>query len=588
LDGLGFKKGVVVTEFSPDATLSGNASDTVPVESAIRGFVDSRLGLTYGGAPLASNDLIGPGFMALNGVLPMKGNINMANRYIVGNMVAPQNDKDATNKLYVDTGIASKNSLYKLNDVNITTGSGPLASNDGDALIYDYTSLSWKNIGLPTGDVNLTYNGTSITTTIQSQKIVNSMVKDDAAIAQSKLSMQAANTANNAPGSFTQSSLGLAQFNAKVFAATNGWIDLAASTSATTGVKYDRIQYAAAGTILGNRSGTSQSPSEMTPAQVVTDGNGIKNAPFTSNGVMVVTSVSDTTFNTVTNTGGGNVYGIVDITSPSTNAHANNAIVKTGSDGVIDVIGMKFGGSTVMSYDNTTLKFWTPGGSGALTPFSFMTSVGTSGSDTITTMGGTLDISSGTIKVRTITTGAVGTDLSFEGVFKPTTNSSVDLATNNNTLKVKTITTGASGTAGSITGAWTLSGTFQATYADLAEFYEGDQEYEPGTVLVFGGEKEVTTTVNMNDTRSAGVVTTDPAYVMNADQTGTKVCIALAGRVPCKVVGRVKKGDMLTTSATPGYAVKASDPKLGSIIGKALEDKDYGEAGVIQVAVGRV
>jgi hypothetical protein len=45
---------------------------------------------------------------------------------------------------------------------------------------------------------------------------------------------------------------------------------------------------------------------------------------------------------------------------------------------------------------------------------------------------------------------------------------------------------------------------------------------------------------------------------------------------------------MLTTSATPGYAVRANDPKLGSIIGKALEDKDYGEAGVIQVAIGRV
>jgi hypothetical protein len=104
---------------------------------------------------------------------------------------------------------------------------------------------------------------------------------------------------------------------------------------------------------------------------------------------------------------------------------------------------------------------------------------------------------------------------------------------------------------------------------------------------VFGGDKEVTTTNLMNDTRSAGVVTTDPAYVMNSDQTGIKVCIALAGRVPCKVVGRVKKGDMLTTSATTGYAMKANDPKLGAIIGKALEDKDYGEAGVIQIAVGR-
>jgi hypothetical protein len=112
--------------------------------------------------------------------------------------------------------------------------------------------------------------------------------------------------------------------------------------------------------------------------------------------------------------------------------------------------------------------------------------------------------------------------------------------------------------------------------------------YEPGTVLVFGGDKEVTTTTTMSDTRSAGVVTTNPAYVMNGEQTGIKVCIALAGRVPVKVIGRVKKGDMLTTSATAGYAVKANDPKLGSIVGKALEDKDYGEAGVIQVAIGRV
>jgi hypothetical protein len=150
------------------------------------------------------------------------------------------------------------------------------------------------------------------------------------------------------------------------------------------------------------------------------------------------------------------------------------------------------------------------------------------------------------------------------------------------------ITTGASTTNGSMVGKWDITGTFNATYADLAEFYEGDQEYAPGTVLVFGGDKEVTTTNVINDTRSAGVVTTDPAYVMNRDQKGIAVCIALAGRVPVKVVGRVKKGDMLTTSATPGYAVKALTPTLGAVIGKALEDKDYGEAGVIQVAVGRV
>jgi hypothetical protein len=74
---------------------------------------------------------------------------------------------------------------------------------------------------------------------------------------------------------------------------------------------------------------------------------------------------------------------------------------------------------------------------------------------------------------------------------------------------------------------------------------------------------------------------------MNGACPGSKNLIALQGRVPCRVVGRVKKGDMLTTSATPGYAVKALNPTLGAIIGKALVDKDSGEAGIIEVAIGR-
>jgi hypothetical protein len=104
---------------------------------------------------------------------------------------------------------------------------------------------------------------------------------------------------------------------------------------------------------------------------------------------------------------------------------------------------------------------------------------------------------------------------------------------------------------------------------------------------VFGGDREVTTTNTINNTRLAGIVSDNAAYIMYDACPGEKNLIALAGRVSCKVVGRVKKGDMLTTSATHGYAVKALNPTLGSIVGKALEDKDYGEAGIIQVAVGR-
>jgi hypothetical protein len=105
---------------------------------------------------------------------------------------------------------------------------------------------------------------------------------------------------------------------------------------------------------------------------------------------------------------------------------------------------------------------------------------------------------------------------------------------------------------------------------------------------VFGGDAEVTTTDTFGDARLAGVVSTNAAYAMNNDLAGTRSLVALQGRVPCKVVGQVKKGDMLTTAGIPGHAAKAMDPRVGTIIGKALEDKDYSEAGVIEVAVGRV
>ena len=140
-------------------------------------------------------------------------------------------------------------------------------------------------------------------------------------------------------------------------------------------------------------------------------------------------------------------------------------------------------------------------------------------------------------------------------------------------------------------GAWTLASgaTWQATFADLAEWYTSDAEYEPGTVLIFGGDKEVTTTTVSSDTRVAGVVSTDAAYVLNVAIKGAgAACIALQGRVPVKVIGTVRKGDMLTTSNTPGYATKALNPQLGSIIGKALEDKTDPGMGVIEVAIGRM
>jgi len=127
-----------------------------------------------------------------------------------------------------------------------------------------------------------------------------------------------------------------------------------------------------------------------------------------------------------------------------------------------------------------------------------------------------------------------------------------------------------------------------AQFADLAEFYASDNEYEPGTVLIFGGASEVTVTDKYSDSKLAGVVTTNPGLIMNTELQGMRVCIALQGRVPVKTLGAVKKGDMLTTSSVPGYAEVAVNPAIGTVIGKALENKSTLDKGIIEISIGKM
>ena len=673
LDGLGFKRGVVVSEFSTDSAMTNNASDTVPVQAAIRGYIDKRLGIDHGGGPVKAADLIGPGYLPLSGSLGMKGAINMAN-YGIGNVASPTSAGDAANRAYVDANVGGVNSLFKLSDqliVNPISGNFLVydatigqsvnilgASGASGTVTFTFAALStapyqvgstitvsgvnpsgyngvyivqacntttvqvlsafftaylnggtiingkFKNVATPTGDVNLNYStGTgTFTTVIQSNKIVDSMVNSAAAIAQSKLAMRVADTSASAPGSPDQSVLGLARFDSTEFTATNGWITIKASTDANTGVRLNTIQFIGASSILGNLGGVAAAPVELTPGAVVTAGDGVKNASFTSNGAMTRT--------------GASTYSVTAITTNG----ANDSLVKTDGSGNINVKQLQVDGYKVIDTTpaNPSVEFYTPGA------FQFLTVQGSDAGSTVSTFTGTIDIAGGTLRARSLTTGAVATTGSIVGQWSIGASSQIDFSNGtlkstslttgsssdtgsivgswsigsgskinftSGTLQSTTLTTGAVGTAGTITGVWSLSGASQleATYsADLAEYYEGDMTYEVGTVLVFGGDKEVTTTDEMNDTRVAGVVSNTAAYSMYAACPGFKNLIALQGRVPVKVVGRVRKGDMLTTSSTPGYAVKANDPKLGSIIGKALEDKDYGEAGTIQVAVGRM
>lgn len=136
--------------------------------------------------------------------------------------------------------------------------------------------------------------------------------------------------------------------------------------------------------------------------------------------------------------------------------------------------------------------------------------------------------------------------------------------------------------------ATTFDGTAtQAQYADLAERYESDAIYEHGTVMVIGGIKEVTASQKYNDHSVIGVVSTNPALMMNstAGTDNTHPYIALRGRVPCKVFGSIKKGDLLVTSNEIGYAASI-DPEITNkfVFAKALEDNFEGK-GLIEVLI---
>ena len=126
-----------------------------------------------------------------------------------------------------------------------------------------------------------------------------------------------------------------------------------------------------------------------------------------------------------------------------------------------------------------------------------------------------------------------------------------------------------------------------AKYADLAERYTSDAEYLAGTVVVFGGEQEITISTTSHDTAVAGIISTDPAYLMNSEATGLPV--ALTGRVPCRVQGPVRKGQLVVTSDTPGVAQAIDNSKFlpGCVIGKALEAINTNTIETIEVVVGR-
>jgi hypothetical protein len=159
-----------------------------------------------------------------------------------------------------------------------------------------------------------------------------------------------------------------------------------------------------------------------------------------------------------------------------------------------------------------------------------------------------------------------------------TTSSNVQFAS----VQTTSLTTGGSSTAGTITGDWSLgSGSrLQSTYADLAEKYLADVEYEVGTVVVIGGEKEIT--ASDIGQRAIGVVSAHPAYVMNSQLEGGTL-IALKGRVPTRVQGLISKGDRMVASAN-GVAIKAP-PGSADVFAISLESSSNDGVKLVEAVI---
>ena len=208
-------------------------------------------------------------------------------------------------------------------------------------------------------------------------------------------------------------------------------------------------------------------------------------------------------------------------------------------------------------------------------------------------IGGVLNVAGATTLSSALTYGGVTLTNSVTGTGKMVLDTSPTFTTQITTPVIAHSGTtgvgdiGSSGSTFATVYATTFSGvSTTAKYADLAENYQGDKTYNPGTVVMFGGSAEVTA-AEADTTAVAGVVSTNPAHLMNGQLTGANVVpVAFTGRVPCQVIGPVKKGDLMV-SAGFGYAKASADPKVGQVIGKALQEVTFAGKAVIEVVVGR-
>ena len=334
---------------------------------------------------------------------------------------------------------------------------------------------------------------------------------------------------------------------------------------------------APAGTLTGATLASGVTASSLTSVGTLTSLT-VGSSGISTTGLVTAGNISTTSIYT-------NSYYFANGTAYSSTTIANSTAIgaNVGSGGSVGLF-LKPSGVTLGTYGSATqipqIVIGSDGRLTSATNVSISTTLSTSGtsgtgtvalgSQTLAIAGGT-DIST-TASAQTVTINDTSTLATVTGRGASTSTA----LTMSGGITVPSIThSGTSGT-GDIGGSGAAFGTVWATatsakYADVAEIYSSDADYEPGTVVIFGGSNEITTTTRFADARVAGAISTNPAYLMNNEATGLPV--ALRGRIPVKVIGPVTKGDSLVTSGNAGFAISVgTDISLGqAVFAKAIE-----------------
>jgi hypothetical protein len=335
----------------------------------------------------------------------------------------------------------------------------------------------------------------------------------------------------------------------------------------------------ASGNITGGNAsitGTTASTSRTTGALTVGGGVGVAGDIYAGNSIVV----DGTVFGNVTITQFASVF--------ATGAGANpRSIMQTrGADGVAGIGIQGASGSNGQIYANTGIIFTTgatlrdkdfpTGGGIRLT----IDSTGLLANGIVSASGNVTGGNVITGGLITATGNITGANLITAGQLFVNSGSNVTAIVNSAANGVGNI--GSSSTYFNTVFAKATT----AQYADLAEVYSTDQQYAAGTVMIIGGTEEITQSVAEYSTAVVGVISKNPAYLMNSVELGQP--LALTGKVRCFVQGQIAKGDLLVTGSIPGHA-QACDFALhrpGCVFGKALENFD-GDQGEIWILVGR-